>query len=214
VTILLGETGSGKTTRKNIYYPIFVTFLTFTEVPQYILESGLARNGVIAVTQPRRVAATSLAYRVAAEQNTSAGNLVGYAVRFDEKHSPNTRIKYLTDGMIVRELMSDPTLSKYSVIIVDEAHERTLRTDLLIANLKSIQQQRNPPPDSKGKQNAVGSNPLKIIIMSATLDAEKFSGFFHLYDIFPFLIPRLTIFKCKNPLHKRPSASRENIPLC
>ena len=185
VTILLGETGSGKTTRKSIHSIIVALSSLFTEVPQYIHESGIARNGVIAVTQPRRVAATSLAHRVAAEQNTSIGDLVGYAVRFDEKHSPNTRIKYLTDGMIVRELMSDSTLSKYSVIIVDEAHERTLRTDLLIANLKSIQKRRNLPPDSKGKRNADRSNPLKIIIMSATLDAEKFSRFFHEYGI-PF----------------------------
>ncbi|KAF8817173.1 P-loop containing nucleoside triphosphate hydrolase protein [Phlegmacium glaucopus] len=165
VTVLLGETGSGKT----------------TQVPQYILESGLARNGMVAVTQPRKVAATSLAYRVAAEQNVSVGDLVGYAVRFDEKSSHKTRIKYLTDGMIVRELMSDPLLSKYSVVIVDEAHERTLRTDLLIASLKTIQKQRNAGGDAslKGKGNADSQNPLKIVIMSATLDAEKFSKFYH-----------------------------------
>ncbi|KAJ3516974.1 hypothetical protein NLJ89_g793 [Agrocybe chaxingu] len=163
VTVLLGETGSGKT----------------TQVPQYILESGIARNGMIAVTQPRRVAATSLAQRVALEQSVPVGSLVGYAVRFDEKHSSKTRIKYLTDGMIVRELMSDPLLSNYSVVIVDEAHERTLRTDLLIANLKSIQKQRNPSPNDKGKGKADSSNPLKIVIMSATLDAEKFSKFYH-----------------------------------
>jgi len=197
VTILLGETGSGKTTRKSIHKSIFLALLSLTEVPQYILESGLARNGIIAVTQPRRVAATSLALRVAAEQSTSVGKLVGYAVRFDEKHSPNTRIKYLTDGMIVRELMSDPTLSKYSVIIVDEAHERTMRTDLLIANLKSIQKDRNPLPDSKGKQRADGSNPLKIVIMSATLDAEKFSRFFKEYVSISFSPQYLTILSAK-----------------
>ncbi|KAF8158511.1 P-loop containing nucleoside triphosphate hydrolase protein [Crassisporium funariophilum] len=163
VTVLLGETGSGKT----------------TQVPQYILESGLARNGMIAVTQPRKVAATSLAHRVATEQNGSVGDLVGYAVRFDEKSSHKTRIKYLTDGMIVRELMSDPLLNKYSVIIVDEAHERTLRTDLLIANLKTIQKERNGQTNPKGKGNADTLNPLKIVIMSATLDAEKFSKFYH-----------------------------------
>ncbi|KDR82400.1 hypothetical protein GALMADRAFT_237688 [Galerina marginata CBS 339.88] len=163
VTILLGETGSGKT----------------TQVPQYILESGLAKNGMIAVTQPRKVAATSLAHRVAIEQNSSLGDLVGYSVRFDEKSSPETRIKYLTDGMIVRELMSDPLLSDYSVVIVDEAHERTLRTDLLIGNLKRIQKLRNSPPDAKGKANSDASHPLKIVIMSATLDAEKFSRFYH-----------------------------------
>lgn len=134
---------------------------------------------MIAVTQPRRVAATSLAQRVAVEQNVSLGDLVGYAVRFDEKSSTETRIKYLTDGMIVRELMSDHLLSNYSVVIVDEAHERTLRTDLLIANLKKIQAKRNPKNDTKGKGKADSSNPLKIVIMSATLDAEKFSKFYH-----------------------------------
>ncbi|KAJ3729237.1 P-loop containing nucleoside triphosphate hydrolase protein [Lentinula raphanica] len=161
VTVLLGETGSGKT----------------TQVPQYLLESGLARNGMIAVTQPRKVAATSLAGRVAAEQNVALGSSVGYSVRFDERFSSQTRIKYMTDGMIVRELMSDPLLSKYSIIIVDEAHERSLRTDILIANLKTIQQRRNKSQDTKGKGKDT-SNPLKIIIMSATLDAEKFGRFF------------------------------------
>ncbi|KXN83112.1 putative ATP-dependent RNA helicase prh1 [Leucoagaricus sp. SymC.cos] len=163
VTVLLGETGSGKT----------------TQVPQYLLERGLAGKGTIAVTQPRRVAATSLADRVAKEQGISVGDVVGYAVRFDEKYTPSTRIKYMTDGMIVRELMSDPLLSKYSVVIVDEAHERTLRTDLLLANLKNIQRQRNNASDPKGKGNSDKLNPLKIVIMSATLDAEKFSRFFH-----------------------------------
>jgi ATP-dependent RNA helicase DHX33 len=139
------------------------------------LESGLAGNGMIAVTQPRRVAATSLAARVSQEQETSLGQLVGYSVRFDEKSSSNTRIKYMTDGMIVRELLSDPMLSKYSVVVVDEAHERTLRTDLLLANLKKIIKKRNEP-SGKGKGN---SDPLKIVVMSATLDAEKFSKFFH-----------------------------------
>lgn len=142
---------------------------------------------MIAVTQPRKVAAISLAHRVATEQNGSVGDLVGYAVRFDEKSSHRTRIKYLTDGMIVRELMSDPLLSKYSVVIVDEAHERTLRTDLLIASLKTIQKQRNRGGDGdasvKGKDNADSQNPLKIVIMSATLDAEKFSKFYNGYAL-------------------------------
>lgn len=134
---------------------------------------------MIAVTQPRRVAATSLADRVSKEQGVYVGDTVGYAVRFDEKYTPATRIKYMTDGMIVRELMSDSLLSKYSIIIVDEAHERTLRTDLLLSNLKTIQKKRNASSDPKGKANADKMNPLKIIIMSATLDAEKFSRFFH-----------------------------------
>src|ERR1700679_2765079 len=98
---------------------------------------------MIAVTQPRKVAATSLATRVAAEQNVSVGGLVGYTVRFDDKSSVETRIKYVTDGMLVRELLSDALVLRYSVIVVDEAHERTLRTDILIANLKTIQMKRN-----------------------------------------------------------------------
>ena len=185
VTVLLGETGSGKTTRALISNILSRSsnLILNAEVPQYILESGLARNGVIAVTQPRKVAATSLAHRVATEQNGSVGDLVGYAVRFDEKSSHKTRIKYLTDGMIVRELMSDPLLAKYSVVIVDEAHERTLRTDLLIASLKTIQKRRNGGGDGdasvNGKANGDSQNPLKIVIMSATLDAEKFSKFYN-----------------------------------
>ncbi|EGO23683.1 hypothetical protein SERLADRAFT_450011 [Serpula lacrymans var. lacrymans S7.9] len=163
VTILLGETGSGKT----------------TQVPQYLLESGIAGQGVIAITQPRRVAATSLAARVAAEQNVSLGGLVGYSVRFDESFGTETRIKYVTDGMLVRELLSDPLLSRYSVIVVDEAHERTIRTDFLITNLKTIQAHRNAAIDQKGKALASKLNPLKIVIMSATLDAEKFSRFYN-----------------------------------
>lgn len=131
------------------------------------------------MTQPRRVAATSLATRVSKEQGVSLGSLVGYAVRFDERYTLETRIKYMTDGMIVRELMSDPLLLKYSVVIVDEAHERTLRTDLLLANLKTIQRRRNVAEDAKGKGKADKLNPLKIVVMSATLDAEKFSKFFH-----------------------------------
>jgi len=184
-TILLGETGSGKTTRAFASHHA-TTFaphdsILSTEVPQYILESGIAGKGMIAVTQPRRVAATSLAARVAAEKNVSVGGLVGYSVRFDEASSSETRIKYVSDGMLVRELLSDQLLSRYSVIIVDEAHERTLRTDFLIANLKTIQSARNTGGDvnGKGKGPASALNPLKLIIMSATLDAEKFSRFYN-----------------------------------
>ncbi|KAH8078722.1 P-loop containing nucleoside triphosphate hydrolase protein [Cristinia sonorae] len=166
VTILVGETGSGKT----------------TQVPQYLLEAGIAGDGVIAITQPRKVAATSLAARVAVEQGVPVGGLVGYSVRFDESTSNSTRIKYVTDGMIIRELLSDELLSKYSIVIVDEAHERTLRTDLLLANLKSIIKRRNAGEGtSKGgkeKGRAQRTNPLKVVIMSATLDAEKFSKYY------------------------------------
>ncbi|VDC01852.1 unnamed protein product [Peniophora sp. CBMAI 1063] len=160
VTVVLGETGSGKT----------------TQIPQYLLESGLY-NRTIAVTQPRRVAATSLAARVSQEQQRQLGTLIGYSVRFDEKSNKDTRVKYLTDGMLMREMMGDPTLEQYSVVIVDEAHERTLRTDLILASLKSILRKRN---GSGAKRTADGKpkNPLKVVVMSATLDAEKFSEFF------------------------------------
>lgn len=169
--IVLGETGSGKT----------------TQVPQFLLESNIIGSGMIAVTQPRKVAAISLANRVSAEQGTSLGGTIGYAVRFDEKAGPQTRIKYLTDGMLVRELLSDPSLSRYSVVIVDEAHERTLRTDMLLGSLKRIQRDRNgsaaaTKANDKGKGKALpqGSvTPLKVIVMSATLDAERFSRFFN-----------------------------------
>lgn len=153
--------------------------LALKEVPQYLLESGLVGSGMIAVTQPRRVAATSLAARVATEKSVKVGTLVGYSVRFDESCSPETRIKYVTDGMLVRELLSDPLLSRYSVLVIDEAHERTLRTDILMANLKEIMKSRNQPRDRKGKGRAAALNPLKLVIMSATLDAEKFSSFYN-----------------------------------
>lgn len=159
-----------------------VAFLTgHPEVPQFLLEANFAAKGAIACTQPRRVAATSLAARVAAEQDVAVGSRVGYAVRFDECSSVETKIKYLTDGMLVRELLGDPLLSKYSVIIIDEAHERTLRTDFLLASLKGIQKTRNAPADRKGKVSAQKLNPLKIVIMSATLDAERFSQYYDKY---------------------------------
>ncbi|PPQ97821.1 hypothetical protein CVT26_012922 [Gymnopilus dilepis] len=165
VTILLGETGSGKT----------------TQIPQYILTSLFP--SLIGITQPRKVAATSLASRVASETQTPLGSLVGYSVRFDDRTSPSTRIKYLTDGMLVREMMADPLLGGYGVIVVDEAHERTLRTDVIIANLKKILRVRNGgggDDGAKGKgADKAPFNPLKVVIMSATLDAEKFSKFFN-----------------------------------
>lgn len=142
---------------------------------------------MIAITQPRKVAATSLAARVAVEQGVSVGSLVGYSVRFDEASSSTTRIKYVTDGMLVRELLSDELLSRYSVVVVDEAHERTLRTDLLLANLKTILKKRNGGAEEregaktdkrKDKGRAEKTNPLKVVIMSATLDAEKFSKYY------------------------------------
>ncbi|KAI8981509.1 P-loop containing nucleoside triphosphate hydrolase protein [Pilobolus umbonatus] len=120
-TIVVGETGCGKT----------------TQIPQYLRESGWATHGKqIACTQPRRIAATSVAQRVAEEMNCVLGSEVGYLIRFDDQTSDKTQIKYMTDGMLFRETMIDPLLSRYSVVMVDEAHERSLYTDILIGVLK------------------------------------------------------------------------------
>jgi HrpA-like RNA helicase len=101
------------------------------------------KHGFIGVTQPRRVAAISLAQRVASEMGTKTGDVVGYKVRFEESLSKNTRIKFITDGMLIREAIANPELSKYSVIILDEAHERTINSDVLIALVKRISRDRS-----------------------------------------------------------------------
>ncbi|KAI9282963.1 P-loop containing nucleoside triphosphate hydrolase protein [Umbelopsis sp. AD052] len=159
--VIVGETGSGKT----------------TQIPQFLLECGIGSpgRGAIAVTQPRRVAATSLAKRVAEEVGTTLGYRVGYTVRFDDASSQHTMIKYLTDGMLLRELLSDKLLLRYSVVILDEAHERTLRTDMLFGMVKEIQQTRKEMVQ-RGEKDVC---ELKIVVMSATLDAEKFSEYFN-----------------------------------
>ncbi|GAX81778.1 hypothetical protein CEUSTIGMA_g9206.t1 [Chlamydomonas eustigma] len=147
-TILVGETGSGKT----------------TQIAQFVAEAGYAQNRkAIACTQPRRVAAMSVARRVAEEMDVTLGEEVGYSIRFEECSGPKTFIKFCTDGMLLREAMSDPLLEKYSVIILDEAHERTLATDVLFGLIKEVLKQRKD---------------LKLVVMSATLEAEKFQGYF------------------------------------
>ncbi|KDQ59389.1 hypothetical protein JAAARDRAFT_32950 [Jaapia argillacea MUCL 33604] len=122
VTIVVGQTGCGKT----------------TQLPQYLYESGWAADGnVIACTQPRRVAATSVAARVATEVGSILGDEVGYTIRFEDvSDKERTRIRYLTDGMLFRETLVDPLLSRYSVVMIDEAHERSVYTDLLLGILK------------------------------------------------------------------------------
>ncbi|KAK1116424.1 hypothetical protein K0M31_019063 [Melipona bicolor] len=125
--IIIGETGSGKT----------------TQIPQLLLSSGIAgSSGCVGVTQPRRVAAESVARRVALEQGVETGKLVGYCVRFEDVTSSQTRIKYLTDGMMVREAMTDEILSDYSVVILDEAHERSVQTDVLLGVARRAQNLR------------------------------------------------------------------------
>lgn len=145
VTIVIGETGSGKS----------------TQIPQFLMQEN---KGMIAVTQPRRVAAASLAARVSEEHGCRLGQDVGYQVRFTNMSNKFTKLKYLTDGMLLRELMMDPQLTKYSTIILDEAHERTILTDLIMGFLKEL--------ITSGKRNG-----LKIVVMSATLNAELFSRF-------------------------------------
>ncbi|KAJ1922268.1 ATP-dependent RNA helicase [Mycoemilia scoparia] len=172
--IVVGETGSGKT----------------TQIPQFLLEAGFANEscGGIAVTQPRRVAAISIAKRVAEEVGTPLGGRVGYSVRFDDMSSEYTQIKYLTDGMLLREVLLDPMLKRYQVVVLDEAHERTLRTDILMGMLKQIQKRRADmiAKRRKDRRSGTGGNGaehekvtnLKIVVMSATLDAERFSKYF------------------------------------
>lgn len=146
--VLIGETGCGKS----------------TQLPLYLHESGWTRDGhAVVCTQPRRIAAVTVSSRVADEFGCKLGEEVGYGIRFDFKCSEKTKIKYYTDGVLLRETMTDPLLSKYSVIIVDEAHQRSLHSDILMGLLKKIQRKR---PE------------LRIIITSATLDAVSFKNFF------------------------------------
>lgn len=148
-TIIVGQTGCGKT----------------TQVPQYLVEAGWTAGGrLVACTQPRRVAAQTVAARVAEEMGVTLGAEVGYAIRFEDVSTPGvTRIRFCTDGVLLRELMEDPLLSRYSVVMVDEAHERSLATDVLLGLLKKVQRRR---PD------------LRLIIASATIQADAFRDFF------------------------------------
>ena len=143
VTVICGETGSGKS----------------TQLPKICVAAGRGRSGSIAHTQPRRIAARSIASRVAGELNVDLGSTVGYRVRFDEKFSDETIIKVLTDGMLLAEIESDRQLLQYDTVILDEAHERSLNIDLLLGYLKNLLSRR---PD------------MRLVITSATLEVEKF----------------------------------------
>ncbi|PSR90426.1 hypothetical protein PHLCEN_2v4915 [Hermanssonia centrifuga] len=154
IIVMVGETGSGKT----------------TQIPQFVCYSDLphTKGKLVACTQPRRVAAMSVAKRVADEMDVSLGKQVGYSIRFEDMTEPGTTfLKYMTDGMLLREAMNDPDLKRYSTIILDEAHERTLATDILMGLLKALAKRRSD---------------LKIIVMSATLDALKFQKYFSIHS--------------------------------
>ncbi|KAG0232160.1 putative ATP-dependent RNA helicase DHR1 [Actinomortierella wolfii] len=159
IVIIKGETGSGKT----------------TQVPQFLYEAGYGHPespnpGMIGITQPRRVAAVSMADRVAKELNLPASK-ISYQIRYDATTSPGTVMKFMTDGVLLRELNSDFLLRKYSVIIIDEAHERSLNTDILIGALSRIVRLRR----EESKTDRENTKPLKLIIMSATLAIEEFT---------------------------------------
>ncbi|HJH23100.1 MAG TPA: ATP-dependent RNA helicase HrpA [Paenalcaligenes hominis] len=147
VVIVSGETGSGKT----------------TQLPKICLELGRGRKKMIGHTQPRRIAATSVAYRIAEELKTEIGEWVGYQIRFTDKTSPHSAIKLMTDGILLAETQRDPLLRAYDTIIIDEAHERSLNIDFLLGFLRQLIDKRSD---------------LKIIITSATIDAKQFSEHF------------------------------------
>eukprot|EP01133_Synstelium_polycarpum_P002543 gene2543-2914_t len=159
VIVIVGETGSGKT----------------TQLTQYLYEAGYGKIGRIGCTQPRRVAAVSVAKRVSEEMGVTLGEAVGYSIRFEDCTSQTTAIKYMTDGVLLRESLNDPNLDKYSCIIMDEAHERSLNTDVLFGILRKVMARRYD---------------LKLIVTSATMDSRKFSLFFG--DVPVFTIPGRT----------------------
>lgn len=148
VVVVAGETGSGKT----------------TQLPKVCLELGLAQKGLIGHTQPRRLAARTVANRIADELNVEVGGAVGYQVRFNDSSSADTLIKVMTDGILLAEIKNDPYLNKYQTIIIDEAHERSLNIDFILGYLKTLLDKRRD---------------LKVVITSATIDVERFSEHFN-----------------------------------
>ena len=147
VVIIAGETGSGKT----------------TQLPKICLEMGRGEAKIIGHTQPRRLAARTVAGRIAQELGTELGDLVGYQVRFNDQVSENTAIKLMTDGILLAEMRRDRLLRKYDTLIIDEAHERSLNIDFLLGYLKRLVEKRRD---------------LRVLISSATLDAGRFAEFF------------------------------------
>ena len=159
VVVIVGETGSGKT----------------TQLTQYLHEDGYSKYGMIGCTQPRRVAAMSVAKRVSDEMGTELGEDVGYSIRFEDCTSEQTIIKYMTDGILLRESLREPDLDHYCAIIMDEAHERSLNTDVLFGLLRDVVTRRHD---------------LRLIVTSATMDSSKFANFFG--DVPVYIIPGRT----------------------
>ncbi|KAI1390284.1 P-loop containing nucleoside triphosphate hydrolase protein [Hypoxylon trugodes] len=171
ILLIVGETGSGKSTQ----VPQFLCDEPWCQKKKVRIQSDTVNvGGMIAITQPRRVAATTLANRVSREMGTPLGKSregsVGYSVRFDHNIPKGTKIKFLTEGMLLQELLRDPNLRQYSAIIVDEIHERSVDVDLIAGFLKQILSS-----DNAGR----GGVPLKVVIMSATADVEKIQDFFN-----------------------------------
>ena len=147
VIVVAGETGSGKT----------------TQLPKFCLAAGRGIDGIVGCTQPRRIAATTVARRIAEELGQETGKAVGYKIRFKERTARDAYIKIMTDGILLAETQSDRYLSAYDTIIVDEAHERSLNIDFILGILQTLLNKRDD---------------LKLIITSATIDTEKFSKAF------------------------------------
>ena len=147
VIVVQSPTGSGKT----------------TQIPVILYEAGYAQSGTIAVTQPRRIAALSVSEFISKQLNTTYPGLVGYKMRFEDKTDATTKIKIMTDGILLQEMKLDPWLSKYSVIMVDEAHERSLNIDFVLGLLKRVLAERKD---------------FRVIVSSATMNAEAFSAYF------------------------------------
>ena len=154
IVVVVGETGSGKT----------------TQLTQYLHEDGYTRGGLaVCCTQPRRVAAVSVAKRVAEEVGCAVGTTVGYTIRFEDCSGAGTAIRYMTEGLLLRETLVDPLLERYGAVVMDEAHERSLSTDILFGILRRVVAQRRD---------------LKLVVTSATMDSDKFAAFFGHVPVF------------------------------
>jgi ATP-dependent helicase HrpA len=169
VIVVESPTGSGKT----------------TQIPQILLEAGFARNGVIGVTQPRRIAAVSVAEFIAGQRGTSIPETIGYKMRFEDRTDSSTRIKIMTDGILLQEIKADYALSRYSLIMVDEAHERSLNIDFVLGLLKRVLAER---PE------------FKVVISSATINAETFSEYYDACPIVDIQTPMFPVEMRYEPL--------------